>query len=381
MIKKVFPILALAMFSSILGLGIIVPLLPLYAQSMGATGVWLGIIMAAYSTTSIASTPVFGRLSDRIGRKRFLCTGLLCYSVISLGYIWAGDVSSLILVRLLQGAAGGMTIPIALAYIGDASPRGEEGKWMGYAHAAFFSGFGIGPLMGGMLTEHFGMTVTFSSMGGLNLIAFFIAAIFLPVVKSRQLRTETHPQPSFREMGKSSMVKGLFCFRLTQAMGRGSFMTFLPILAATYLGLSLTLIGALLAVHVILMSMLGTIGGRIADRFNRRVLIIIGNIIFIAYLALIPLTRNFWQLLGPCLLGGLGGAISVPAASALIVEEGKKFGMGSAMAIFTMAMSLGMIIGPIISGGIAESLGTISVFYFASAVGVVGGALFAWFTR
>jgi len=337
--------------------------------------------MAAYSTTSIASTPVFGRLSDRIGRKRFLCTGLLCYSVISLGYIWAGDVSSLILVRLLQGAAGGMTIPIALAYIGDASPRGEEGKWMGYAHAAFFSGFGIGPLMGGMLTEHFGMTVTFSSMGGLNLIAFFIAAIFLPVVKSRQLRTETHPQPSFREMGKSSMVKGLFCFRLTQAMGRGSFMTFLPILAATYLGLSLTLIGALLAVHVILMSMLGTIGGRIADRFNRRGLVAFGGVLFLLSIALIPLTGNFQQLLILCVMMAAGGALSMPAASALTVDEGRRFGMGSTMGMLTMGMHIGMALGPVISGGVVDFAGINSAFYCGSMMVLIGICFFIWFTR
>ena len=129
MIKKVFPILAFAMFSSTLGVGVVSPLLPLYAQSMATTGFWLGAIMAAYGTTSIISTPLFGQLSDRKGRKLFLCTGLLCYSALSLGYVWAGNVFSLIMVRLLQGAASGMFIPIALAYIGDISLQGEEGRW------------------------------------------------------------------------------------------------------------------------------------------------------------------------------------------------------------------------------------------------------------
>lgn len=130
MIKKVFPILALAMFSSNLGMGMVIPLLPLYGQKLGAAGIWLGVIMAAYGTTSILSTPLFGRISDRRGRKTFLCIGLLCYSLLSLGYIWANSVYSLILVRLLQGAAGGMVIPIAYAYIGDLSPRERrESGW------------------------------------------------------------------------------------------------------------------------------------------------------------------------------------------------------------------------------------------------------------
>jgi len=82
------------------------------------------------------------------------------------------------------------------------------------------------------------------------------------------------------------------------------------------------------------MSLLQIYGGNIADRFNRRVLVAIGGFTNLTYLVLIPLGGNFWQLLAICALGGLGGAISMPAASALIVEEGRKFGMGSAIAIF-----------------------------------------------
>jgi len=63
-----------------------------------------------------------------------------------------------------------MIIPIAQAYVGDIAPEGEEGTWMGYFNASFFTGFGCGPVMGGALTEHFGMTVAFSTMGGLNLL-------------------------------------------------------------------------------------------------------------------------------------------------------------------------------------------------------------------
>ena len=174
MIKKVFPILALCVFSSTLGLGIVSPLLPLYAKDMGATGIWLGIIVATYALSNSAATPFVGRLSDRRGRKLLIATGLLAYSIISLGYIWAGNLHQLALVRLIHGTAGAMVLPVAMAYVGDLSPDGEEGKWMGYAQAAFFSGFGLGPLMGGTLTDHFGITATFFSMGCLNLLAFLV---------------------------------------------------------------------------------------------------------------------------------------------------------------------------------------------------------------
>ncbi len=379
MIKKVFPILALSTFSSMLGVGIISPLLPLYAENLGATGIWLGVIFSSFSISRTIFMPIIGRLSDRRGRKLFLCTGLLIYSIISLGYIWADSVSQLILVRLIQGSAAGMIIPIAQAYVGDISPEGEEGTWMGYFNAAFFTGFGFGPLLGGLLTDHFGMTVAFSSMGGLNLLAFLIAVLFLPEISHKKMATST--RVSFREIINSGIIKGLFNFRLAFSIGRGTFVTFLPIFAGIYIGLPPSLIGILLTVNILVMSLLQIYGGNIADRFNRRVLVIIGGLTNLIYLALIPLGGNFWQLLVICTLGGLGGAISMPAASALIVEEGRKFGMGSTIATFAMSMSIGMAIGPIVAGGIADFININSVFYFGAAIGLIGTTLFIWFTK
>jgi len=379
MIKKVFPILALSIFSSMLGVGIIAPLLPLYADSMGATGIWLGVIFASFSITRAIFMPIFGRLSDRNGRKLFISTGLLIYAIISLGYIWADNVSQLTLVRLIQGAAAGMIIPIAQAYVGDISPQGEEGKWMGYFNAAFFTGFGFGPLMGGVLTDHFGMSVAFSTMGGLNLLAFLATILFLPEIRHRKLATS--PNPSFKEMSTSGMVKGLFSYRLSFSIGRGAFACFLPIFAATYVGLRPTLIGVLLAVNILLMSLLQVYSGNIADRFNRKALVVLGSAINLTFLGLVPFTHNFWQLLGLCALQGLGGAISMPAASALTVEEGRRFGMGSTIAIFTMAMSIGMAIGPLLGGVITDFASINSVFYFGASVGLVGTGLFIWFTK
>lgn len=129
------------------------------------------------------------------------------------------------------------------------------------------------------------------------------------------------------------------------------------------------------------MSLLQIYGGNIADRFNRRALIAIGGLTNLTYLVLIPLGVNFWQLLVICALGGLGGAISMPAASALIVEEGRKFGMGSTIAMFVMSMSIGMAIGPIVAGVIADFVNIHSVFYFSAAIGLIGTTLFIWFTK
>ncbi len=379
MIRKVFPILALSIFCCMLGSGIVVPLLPLYAESLGASGVWLGLIFAGFAITHAIATPVFGRLSDRSGRKPFISIGLLSYGIISLTFVWADTISQLILLRLLHGVAGGMILPIAQAYVGDLSPQGEEGKWMGYANAAFFGGFGFGPLLGGTLAEHLGMDAAFFTMGGLNFLAFFIAVLFLPRIDRKKVAAT--PAVSFKELGASGVMVGLFTFRLTLTLGRSAFLTFVPIYAAAGLGLRTTLIGVLLAVSTLLLSVLGVPSGRIADRFSRRALIVIGCLVSVTYLALVPLADNFWNLLALTALGSFGGAIAVPAASAMAVGEGRKYGMGSAIAVFSMALSIGMSLGPILSGAITDFSGISAAFYFGAVVTLVGTALFIWLTR
>ena len=89
MIRKIFPILALCIFSAMLGIGIIAPLLPLYAEHMGATGIWLGIIFGGFAASRAIVMPIVGRLSDRSGRKLFLTVGLLSYAIIIVLFISA----------------------------------------------------------------------------------------------------------------------------------------------------------------------------------------------------------------------------------------------------------------------------------------------------
>ena len=378
-IKKVFPILGLSIFSSMLGVGIILPLLPIYAENLGATGVWLGIIFAGFSISRTIIMPVAGRLSDRRGRKLILGIGLFAFALTSLGYIWANDTASLLLVRFLQGIAAGMILPIAQAYIGDIAPEGEEGKWMGYFNATFFTGFGFGPLMGGILTEHLGVNAAFYAMGGLNLLAFLGVALFLPEISTRKKATAANS--SYKDIAASSIMRGLFSFRLGFALARGAFVTFLPILAGINLGLSPSLIGILLTVNILGMSLLQIPAGIIADRFSGRALVVLGCAIHLVALALIPAVGNFWQLFALCVLLGIGGAIAMPAASVLVISQGRRFGMGVTMATFSVAMSAGLAIGPILAGVMADFLSISSVFYFATAMVLVGTVAFSRFTR
>lgn len=378
--KGILVALCSAVFSSMLGMGIIAPLLPIYAKTMGATGVELGLVFAAFSITRTVGIPIIGRASDKYGKKLFLSMGMLVYTLMSIGYVVSENVLELLIVRVLQGLASGMIIPIATAYIGDIAPIGSEGRYMGLFNTFFFAGFGAGPIIGGVISDAFGMDFAFYSMGGLNLIALILAVSMLP--KSEIFGQRTIARTSYYLMVKESGVtRGLFSFRLSFAIGRSIFSCFLPILGGLYLGLLSSEIGILISINILLNSMLQVLGGRLADKFSRRKLVVSGTIIDVCCFLLIPLMHSFNQLLVICVISAVARLSSVPSVSALAIEEGRKYGMGSSMGIFQMAMSIGQAVGPLIGGGITDNIGVKWTFIFAAFIELVGILLFAKFSH
>jgi len=144
MVKRVFLVSFMAVFVSMIGIGLIVPLLPIYAESLGARGIWLGVIFSGFSISRALFMPFVGKWSDQKGRKIFIALGLFLYTIISLGFIAARNAEELIVVRLLQGFAAAMVVPVAMAYIGELSPKEHEGYYMGIFNIALYAGFGFG---------------------------------------------------------------------------------------------------------------------------------------------------------------------------------------------------------------------------------------------
>ena len=374
--KKIFFVLFISIFSCMLGVGIIVPILPIYAETLGATGLWLGAIFAGFSLTRSISMPLVGRFSDRMGRKRFISFGLLVYTLSSLGYIYASSVLALVLIRIIQGFSSAMIIPISMAFIADISPAKQEGRYMSIFTIALFLGFGCGPILGGFTKDLIGIQADFLIMGGLCLIAFFMVLIYLPRSSSIQKSAPTMDIP-FKTILKSRSIMGICFYRFANAFCRGSIMTFLPIYAHNALQLNGSQIGLVISSSILLTAILQLPFGKLADKLNRKKMVILGSIFYFSIVPFIPYTLNFTQILTLNIILGLFGALSLPAASALIVKEGKQYGMGSTMAIFNVAMSVGLAIGPLTSGIVLDIWGLSGVFYFCTTLGFLSTGIVA----
>jgi len=293
------------------------------------------------------------------------------YTISSLGYIYANSTLELILVRIIQGLSSAMIIPIAMAFIGDISPPDKEGSYMGIFTIALFLGFGFGPFLGGLTKDLISMEADFIIMGVLCLLAFVMVLIYLPRSSSIQKKPSSIDIP-FKNIIQSRSIIALCFFRFASAFSRGSIMTFLPLYAHNALQLTGSQIGSIISASILLTAALQFPFGKLADKVNRKMLVILGSILYFAIVPFIPHTVSFMQILILNIILGLFGALSLPAASALIVRQGKQYGMGSTMAIFNVAMSVGLGIGPLTSGVVLDIWGLSGVFYFCTILGFLG---------
>jgi MFS family permease len=156
---------------------------------------------------------------------------------------------------------------------------------------------------------------------------------------------------------------------------------FVPVFATIFIGLSPSFIGTILTVTIIGNSLLQVPSGNLADRLNRRNMIILGSLGVAVSMLLMPQAKGFWVLLVIMAIGSIFDACSTPPAMAAIIQEGRKYGMGVATSVSNMGGGLGMGLAPILAGFIVDSFDVKSAFYVAAAIVFLSTVVFSQFTR
>ncbi len=365
---------------AMIGLGIIWPLVPVYAVELGASGFQVGLIIAAFNFARTIFNPFSGRLSDRWGRKPFILLGLFLYATVSVFYVMSTRVESLILVRLLHGFTSVLVVPVALALAADIAPQQRLGLYMGTLNMAVMLGLGVGPALGGFIRDLFGMPVAFYTMGGLAIFTLIGVTIFLPGDNRRDLGQSQQSVAPLKQLLKHRVVQGLFLLRFFIATGQGSVYTFLPILALR-MQITSTQVGIILGVNIFLIAFLQRVFGNLADRINPKNMIIWGTLLSGIVVPVMPFVDGFYMILLLNVVMGIGNGIAMPGGFVITGQMGQTMGMGSMMGITETGWSLGMIVSPIISGIIMDSLGVPSIFITGGILTIVGVLLLAFFLR
>jgi len=375
--RKIFGVLFFSIFAAVTGVGIVVPLLPVYASDLGASGLYIGLIFGAFSLSRTFFLPYFGRLSDRKGRKPFIVVGLLSYAVISVAFILSDSVESLIVIRFVQGITSAMIMPVVQAYVGDITPPGKEGWVMGLFNMSLFIGLSAGPLAGGVIKDRFSLQGAFICMGALSIVGFALSLVLLPPRAEERVVKKGRVPVGWSAILADRIIAGLFLFRLAYTACIGIIWGFLPVFADTEFSVSASSIGILVMLGVFVSGAVHVPMGWLADRLNRKSMVTIGGLITTAAVYAFTHAGGFSDLFWASVAFGLGGGIAMPALMAAAVLRGSRIeAMGSVMALLTVGHSLGMLIGSLSAGVMMDWFQLRQPFVLGAAVMGVGTLLF-----
>ncbi len=364
-------VLFLAIFIMMMGFGIVLPVLQFYARTVGATPLEIGLLATSYAFMQFLFAPVWGAVSDRVGRKPIFSLGLIGYAVTFVLFGLSNQVWELFAARILGGVLSAATLPTAMAYIGDTTSEERRGSGMGMMGAAMGLGFTIGPGIGGLLGRY-SLSLPFFAGAALALVTLALSWGALPEPARRDSRQETRPwEPtpdggsrwrgilSRAEAIRLAMGGPLAFFYLATLVGAFA----LAALEGTYalfaqdrLHLSSAAgAGAIGAVFVVVglvqAAILGGLVGRLINRWGEDRLVLAGLMLAAGGYLLITQTHSIATLALYAAVAGAGHSLMRPSVASMISKR-TTAGQGLSIGVMDSFDSLGRILGPAWGGWI-----------------------------
>ena len=383
---RILLILCISNLAAMIGMGIIVPIFPLYLNKFNISGAMMGVIFSATSLSFAIFNPIMGRIADRIGYKSLIVVGLLIRVPVAVSYVFASNMLFLIFIRLVEGVFVAMVSSSAGAYVAAISPKNKEGSYMGLFNTFFLLGFGAGPLLGGALTDLYDIDFPFYVLAVLFAISAFLVLLLVPeradTEEQRHSETGQKNETSLKVLLSSRLIKGLFIIGFILSFAQGALMVFLPVVAANK-QLSMTEIGILTSSLMLFAGFLQMPFGYLANKYNKIFLIISGIVMVSVIVSLIPHFSKFREFFALSLLGAIGTSLGNPAALALLIRAAKDggFGLGFTIGAFNFAVGSGMIAGPVVSGVIMDVFSLNHLFYAISALCMLSSVIIYYSTR
>jgi multidrug resistance protein len=367
-------------FVDMIGFMIVLPLLPFYALKLQASPETIGRLIASFSVAQLVSAPIWGRVSDRYGRRPALLIGLSASAAAYVVFGLAHSVWLLFLSRLVQGAGGGTT-GVAQAYVADTVDPADRARALGWLSAATSAGVMLGPAIGSF-AAHFGQAAPGMIAAALCLINVFFAWKWLP---------ESHKEPSaLPARGRKPIWHpawialrhpGAPIARLLWIYGVGmiAFASMTSVLAL-YLGAEFGIdeksIGYIfLYVGVLSFVMRSLLLGPIVDHIGETWAMRIGTLLLVLGLALYPLPRDLWTLAVVIPLVPIGTALLFPATTSLMSRYSEPGELGTTMGVAQTFAGLARVVAPVLATITFQRLGHGWPFYVAGGVVALVGIM------
>jgi DHA1 family multidrug resistance protein-like MFS transporter len=373
-------ILSFTLLVVMLGYGMVLPIMPFYIEKLGAGGRELGWLMATYSLMQLICAPLWGILSDRVGRKPVLAIGTLGYAIAMLLFGLSTQFWMLFAARTLSGILSSATMPTAMAYIGDNSPEKERSGGMGSLGAAMGVGMVLGPLMGGFLST-VALSLPFFVGSGLAFLAFWLVILILPEVRAS--KTAAEPQPRINLQLFLDILRGpvgiVLLLIFVMSFGMANFQGIMGLYVVDKFGFDTQQAGAVwMVMGAVLILGQGLLTGPLTQRFGLLPLIRAGLAVGALGFVLMTLAVNFVTTLLALAIFTLALSLMGPALNAYIsVFAGER--QGALMGLNSAATSLGKVVGPLWAGYIYDV--NLEFPYLSGAVTLLLGLLLSLWIR
>ncbi|MCL6498758.1 MAG: MFS transporter [Firmicutes bacterium] len=368
----------LTVLASLIGFGIVIPLLPFYASSLGASPLEVGFLFAAYSACQLVAAPILGAWSDRWGRRPVLLLSLLGTAVSFALLALARNLPMLFAARVVDGLSGG-NISTARAYIADVTPDDRRARSFGLIGAAFGIGFVLGPALGGALAR-FGYSTPAWAAVGLTGVAMALAWWWLPETVHR---VRAGGPTGWRQLPaalRRPQLRGLlgvdFVYWATAAVYQTTFALFVHRrfgLDATHTGYLLALWGLVGA--AVQVGLVGPVGGRWGEGRALAAGLTVAGLSLLGA----SVSTDLPGFLGSTLVAAVGVGISNPALVSLISRAAASHEQGAVQGVAGTLESLGRMVGPVWGNGLLGAAGEGAAFASAAMImvlaGVAAGAL------
>ncbi len=374
------------MFLGTLALGMATPGLTTWVSILGGGPTAQGAAFSVFAVTELFMTPWIGRVADKYGRKPFFAIGLGSYVFVAIGWVVFQDVSAVIVFRALTGVGSALIFTMSLSYVGALAPRGQEGRYMGAFAPFIFLGFGIGPLLYGLVRSVGSFELLFVLMGIFCFVATSLVVLFLPArpvnIDEQQSADNSRNYVSWKSIITDRSMQGIFIARLSFAWSISACFAFLPVFLENEIGYTAIAIGILIGIQQFVGGAAQPFTGRLSDIFSRPKLAIIGSGSVAIALFTVGVSESFVVLfLAFLFFGGLGTATAQGAIQAEQVSVGRRLGLSTVAGLMELAFALGILTGGLGGGYLIEAFGTTSIFFVSAIVNALGGIIYALRTQ
>jgi len=355
-------VLFITAFVDMVGLAMVLPLLPFYATRFGASALVVGILVSAFSLAQLVMAPLWGRTSDRRGRRPVIVAGLLVTSVGYALFATADSVLLLLASRIVQGLGGG-TIGVVQAYVADVSPPEQRTKSLGWLSAVTSLGAVLGPAIGSALVRVGGQSLPGWAAAGFALLVALFGWFFLRESRLEMTQTTEHPIP-----GREALIGVVTRWRepaprliWTYSIGIGSFygiIPLVPLLLHSRLGVTEDTIGYFIMYLGGMGVLMRTFAlGPLVDRLGEPRLSRWGMILLAAGLAATAVGRG-WGLIGMGFtLMPIGTACLFPAVTSLLSQVVRRSERGLYLGLQQTYGGLTRVAFPILGGAAMDAIG------------------------